>query len=206
MKRFLLLGGIAASAALALGCNDQPALTAPATTSPPAAGPSSQGAVHSRFPNVEVFAAVDFERDRTFIAGLTADQVASFCQFTFDGSDISQVFLVERPTGTVKVQTKDDEISVVIWEGVPEPDQSICDAVEEQTPFATGTMRYTFNESQRGVLEHAVDVFRIRGTGFVTNTTTGQLYRLLLKFGARIQPDGTFIGEDDVVQLTPIAS
>ena len=162
MHRFHPAG--AALAALALGCGDASAPTAPAASPPPALGVER---------HTEFFGFGFGDERYLIIVGGSAENWAGFCATGEENWDPWTIFTVTRPDGSLKQTWVGDDQHALVWE-LP------ADACAEP-PDYTGTARTLLTDSDVDLSGRGADASGLRVHGLVSDAS-GRAFRLMGTF------------------------
>ena len=194
MRYSLLLPTAVLAGALALGCGDQQAPTAPAAD-PPA---PSLSVDRSTGP----FFSLGFGNEQfSVIIGSTFENWIAFCTTGEQTWDEWTILTVTRPDGSQKNVFKGEDQHLLVWANPAD----IC----TESPDYTGTARMVAEDSDVDLRGHGADASGFTVTGTVTDAS-GQRYHFVAAFRLTVAPE--FTSTDNFVidwraqkiQLTPI--
>jgi hypothetical protein len=188
MQRSLLVPMGMLSAALALGCSDQPTPSEPANTPRPSFrtehNPDGPGAFAIHIPEASfVNTDPDPAPGLTAIIGATYAQHLEFCE-TGEPPFPMDRLLVFRPDGSVKTRVQGAQVPLLVWQtAIPFIDYlaEICDPAFLALPHLEGTGQFLDRDSDLFFSANRADAWGFRIVG-QASSEAGDRFHFLGKF------------------------
>ena len=207
-KSLLLL----ASAALLLGCGDQPALTEPGAAARPAFrtvhSPDGPGAFAVHVPEASLIVA-GFEPapGLTALIGATYAEHVTFCE-TGEPPFRNDRLLVFRPDGSIKTGVRGAQLPLVVWQTAPEFTGDIladtCTEAFLALPHLEGTGNLSDRDNDLLLSGNRANSFSTRIVGQVASET-GDRFKFLMRSRGLILRNGEFRSSFEI-SLNPLGN